>query len=104
MILTLQLITPPKWGSFLWVRAQRARPGHKLMPGYVRDMVFVVYLVCCCAGRNFLIRFVRPGSPRGRYRDLVRDRATIMVSLAQLVRALGCGPKGHGFESHSSPH
>lgn len=27
-----------------------------------------------------------------------------MVSLAQLVRASGCGPEGHGFEPHSSPH
>ena len=27
-----------------------------------------------------------------------------MASLAQLVRASDCGPEGHGFESHSSPH
>ena len=26
-----------------------------------------------------------------------------MVGIAQLVRALGCGPKGRGFESHYSP-
>ena len=26
-----------------------------------------------------------------------------MVSVAQLVRASGCGPEGHGFESHHSP-
>ena len=27
-----------------------------------------------------------------------------MVSVAQLVRALGCGPRGRGFESLHSPH
>jgi hypothetical protein len=27
-----------------------------------------------------------------------------MVGVAQVVRALGCGPKGRGFESHHSPH
>ena len=27
-----------------------------------------------------------------------------MVGIAQLVRAPGCGPGGHGFESHYSPH
>jgi hypothetical protein len=27
-----------------------------------------------------------------------------MVGVAQLVRALGCGPGGHGFETHHSPH
>ncbi len=27
-----------------------------------------------------------------------------MVSVAQLVRALGCGPGGRGFESRHSPH
>ena len=27
-----------------------------------------------------------------------------MVSVAQLVRALGCGPSGRGFESLHSPH
>ena len=27
-----------------------------------------------------------------------------MVSVAQLDRALGCGPSGRGFESHHSPH
>ena len=29
---------------------------------------------------------------------------TSMASLAQLVRAAGCGPAGRGFEPHSSPH
>ena len=27
-----------------------------------------------------------------------------MVGMAQLVRALGCGPGDRGFESHYSPH
>ena len=27
-----------------------------------------------------------------------------VVSVAQLVRALGCGPSGRGFESLHSPH
>lgn len=27
-----------------------------------------------------------------------------MVDIAQLVRAPGCGPGGHGFESHYPPH
>jgi hypothetical protein len=27
-----------------------------------------------------------------------------VVSVAQLDRALGCGPSGRGFESHHSPH
>ena len=27
-----------------------------------------------------------------------------MVSVAQLVRASGCGSEGRGFESHHSPH
>ncbi len=27
-----------------------------------------------------------------------------MVSVAQLVRAPGCGPGGRGFKSHRSPH
>ncbi len=27
-----------------------------------------------------------------------------MAGLAQLVRASGCGPEGHGFETHNSPH
>ena len=27
-----------------------------------------------------------------------------MVGIAQLVRAPGCGPGGHGFDSHYSPH
>ena len=27
-----------------------------------------------------------------------------MVGVAQLVRALGCGPRGRGFETHHSPH
>ncbi len=27
-----------------------------------------------------------------------------MVGIAQLVRALGCGPRGQGFESLYSPH
>ena len=27
-----------------------------------------------------------------------------MVNVAQLVRALDCGSKGRGFESHLSPH
>ncbi len=27
-----------------------------------------------------------------------------MVIVAQLVRALDCGSKGRGFESHHSPH
>ena len=26
------------------------------------------------------------------------------VGVAQLVRALGCGPRGRGFKSHRSPH
>ena len=26
-----------------------------------------------------------------------------MVGVAQLVRALGCGPRGRGFKSHRSP-
>ena len=26
-----------------------------------------------------------------------------MVGVAQLVRASGCGPEGHGFKSHRSP-
>ena len=26
-----------------------------------------------------------------------------MVSVAQLVRALDCGPRGRGFKSHRSP-
>ena len=26
-----------------------------------------------------------------------------MVDVAQLVRALGCGPRGYGFETHHSP-
>ena len=26
-----------------------------------------------------------------------------MVSVAQLVRASGCGPEGRGFKSHRSP-
>jgi hypothetical protein len=26
-----------------------------------------------------------------------------MVGVAQLVRAPGCGPGGHGFKSHHSP-
>ncbi len=28
----------------------------------------------------------------------------MMVDVAQLVRAPGCGPGGRGFESHLSPH
>ena len=32
----------------------------------------------------------------------VRD--LIVVSVAQLVRAPGCGPGGRGFEPHRSPH
>ena len=28
---------------------------------------------------------------------------TSMAGLAQLVRASGCGPEGHGFETHNSP-
>ena len=28
----------------------------------------------------------------------------MMVDIAQLVRAPGCGPGGRGFESHYSPH
>ena len=31
-------------------------------------------------------------------------RDSQMVDVAQLVRALGCGPRGRGFESHLSPH
>lgn len=27
-----------------------------------------------------------------------------MVSVAQLVRASGCGPEGRGFEPHQIPH
>ena len=27
-----------------------------------------------------------------------------MARLAQLVRASGCGPEGHGFKPHISPH
>ena len=27
-----------------------------------------------------------------------------MVGIAQLVSASGCGPEGHGFDSHYSPH
>ena len=27
----------------------------------------------------------------------------LLVGVAQLVRALGCGPRGRGFESHHSP-
>ena len=27
-----------------------------------------------------------------------------VVGVAQLVRALGCGPGGRGFETHHSPH
>ena len=27
-----------------------------------------------------------------------------MVGIAQLVRAPGCGPGGHGFDPHYSPH
>jgi hypothetical protein len=30
--------------------------------------------------------------------------ARVMVGVAQLVRASGCGPEGRGFESHRSPH
>ena len=26
-----------------------------------------------------------------------------MVGVAQVVRASGCGPEGHGFKSHRSP-
>ena len=26
------------------------------------------------------------------------------MNVAQLVRALGCGPGGRGFETHHSPH
>ena len=28
----------------------------------------------------------------------------MMVGMAQLVRASGCGPEGRGFETHYSPH
>ena len=28
----------------------------------------------------------------------------IVVNVAQLVRASGCGPEGRGFEPHHSPH
>ena len=27
-----------------------------------------------------------------------------MADVAQLVRALGCGPGGRGFKTHHSPH
>lgn len=27
-----------------------------------------------------------------------------VVAVAQLVRALGCGPRGRGFETHQPPH
>ena len=27
-----------------------------------------------------------------------------MVPVAQLVRALGCGSRGRGFETHQAPH
>ena len=33
----------------------------------------------------------------------VLSRAPNMASLAQLVRASGCGSEGRGFEPHSSP-
>ena len=41
--------------------------------------------------------------------DLIIDPATLspvskMVGIAQVVRALGCGPGGRGFESRYSPH
>ena len=29
---------------------------------------------------------------------------TTTVGVAQLDRALGCGPRGRGFKSHHSPH
>ena len=28
----------------------------------------------------------------------------VLVIVAQLVRASGCGPEGRGFEPHQSPH
>gem|GEM_PF-3175646 len=32
------------------------------------------------------------------------NRTQVMVGVAQLVRAPGCGPGGRGFDSHHSPH
>lgn len=31
------------------------------------------------------------------------EKLIYMVGIAQLVRASGCGPEGHGFKSHYSP-
>lgn len=40
---------------------------------------------------------------------LMKDRGFMgdlhfLVAVAQLVRVLGCGPGGRGFESHQPPH
>jgi hypothetical protein len=35
---------------------------------------------------------------------IMDGREFFMVILAQLVRAPGCGPGGHGFDPHRSPH
>ena len=41
---------------------------------------------------------------RLKKRDKIFSVVTRMVGMAQLVRALGCGPGDRGFKSHYSPH
>ena len=60
-------------------------------------MIRIVYFCIKFSSREILLEFIK-------------EIFTIllvfigMASLAQLVRASDCGPEGHGFESHSSPH
>ena len=49
------------------------------------------------ANRNFCL------SLRRLRREVISEEALNMVNVAQLVRALDCGSKGRGFESHLSP-
>ena len=41
---------------------------------------------------------------RLRFTFNVNKKALLVVGVAQSVRALGCGPRGRGFNSHHSPH
>ena len=60
------------------------------------DATFNFFAQKSCAERNFIYLC----SPFRGY----PLRKNNMVVVAQLVRALVCGTRGHGFESHLPPH
>ena len=64
----------------------------------------------CNCGKTFIVFFISPAKFFAFENLLFREKALcykivkLMVAVAQLVRASGCGPEGRRFETVQPPH